>query len=493
MTTMDIKNHSAYELGKLIKTKKLSSPELTRYYLDAAKQDYNKDSGDETKINAFTEILEESAIKTAAEVQKKIDAGENLSPLSGVPMVLKDNICTVEGYTTAASKILSGYRSPFDADSVERLNAAGAVIIGKTNMDEFAMGSSNEKSCYGPVRNPLDLSLIPGGSSGGSAAAVAAGFAAYALGSDTGGSVRQPCSFTGLTGIKPTYGSVSRYGLIAHASSMDQIGPMAKDARDASIILSIISGRDERDSTSLIDDVFRPCGIVHPEPDTDNLKGKTIGIPHNYFELPELSEDIKTCVLNAAETMQMLGAEIRDITLPPLKDAYSAHAVLACAEAVSNLACFDGVKCGFRAEGANTIEEVYAKTRGEGFGAEVKRRLLIGYYVLSEKNYDTYFRQAQRVRSLVSRAYDKALESCDFILTPVSPFSPYKIGAKEKDSLKPNISDIYLVPSNLTGMPAATAPCGKDKSGMPIGMQLIGKPFSDMDLLHALWLKGDIS
>ena len=483
---MDIRKLTALELGKYIKERKISSPEAARLYLDAAKQDFDKPAGDREKINAYTEVLEESAMSAAAAVQAKIDKGEDLSPLAGVPMILKDNICATEGTTTAASKILGGFRSPFDADAVERLKGAGAVILGKANMDEFAMGSSTENSCYGPSRNPWNLKRVPGGSSGGSAAAVAAGLAPYALGSDTGGSVRQPCGFTGLTGIKPTYGSVSRYGLIAYASSLDQIGPIGADARDCAVILSIISGRDERDSTSSIDETFRPCGILHEKTNAGRLDGLRIGLPKSYFGLPALDSDIKACVLNAAETLRGLGAEVCEIDLPLLDYAVPAYLVIACAEAASNLARYDGVKYGYRSGSAATIEEVYAKTRGEGFGAEVKRRILFGYFVLSSENYETYFRQAQRVRGMIKRAYDKALEDCDHILTPVSPSSAYEAGVRICDPLEMYIGDIYTASLNLTGLPGAAAPCGFDVDGMPVGMQLIGKAYSDIAILDTL-------
>ena len=483
---MDIREYTALELGQLIKERKTSSPELTRIFLDAAKDDFDKPEGGGGKLNACTEVLEESAMSAAAAVQAGIDKGENYSPLAGVPVAIKDNICTVEGKTTAASKILAGFRSPFDADAAERLKGAGAVIIGKTNMDEFAMGSSTENSCYGPVRNPWDHSRVPGGSSGGSAAAVAAGMAPYALGSDTGGSVRQPCGFTGLTGIKPTYGSVSRYGLVAYASSLDQIGPMALDACDASVILSIISGRDGRDSTMSIEEPFKPCGVVHGAGEDARLDGCVIGLPESYFGLPALDGGIKANVLAAAETLRGLGAEVRDIDLPLLDYGVPAYLAIACAEAASNLARYDGVKYGYRAENAATIEDVYAKTRGEGFGDEAKRRILFGYFVLSSENFDKYFRQAQRVRGMIKRAYDEALEKCDFILTPVSPSSAYEIGVRISDPLEMYIGDIYTASLNLTGLPGAVAPCGFGKDGMPTGMQLVGKAFSDIEILDVI-------
>ena len=481
----NIRNLTALELGELIKNKKISSAEAAKIYLDAAKLDFDKLAGDETKINAFTEITEESALAAAEAVQKRIDKKELLSPLAGVPVLIKDNICSTEGYTTAASKILGGFRSPFDADAVTKLRAAGAVVIGKTNMDEFAMGSTTENSCYGFVRNPWDLSYVPGGSSGGSAAAVTAGLAPYALGSDTGGSVRQPCGFCNLTGIKPTYGSVSRYGLAAYASSLEQIGPMALDARDLAVSLSIISGRDERDSTSSIEKPFDFCDILHGS-GSDSLAGRIIGLPKSYFDLPELNENVKALVLEAADTMRSLGAEIREIELPLLEYGVPAYLVIACAEAGSNLARYDGVKYGHRSAPAETIEEVYSKSRGEGFGAEVKRRIIFGYFVLSSDNFDTYFLRAQKVRGMIQEAYNLALEDCDLILTPVSPTTAYGIGERTDDPISMYLGDIYTASLNLTGLPGAAAPCGFSKDGMPVGMQLIGKKFNDGVILDTI-------
>jgi len=473
---MNIREQTALELGDLIKKKEISSVEATKAFLEAAKHDLEKNSSDKTKINAFTEIYEESALDAAKVVQKRIDKGEALSPLAGVPIAIKDNICSTEGTTTAASKILGGFRSPFDADAVERLRAAGAVIIGKTNMDEFAMGSTTENSCYGAVRSPWNMEHVPGGSSGGSAAAVTAGLAPIALGSDTGGSVRQPCGFSNLTGLKPTYGSVSRYGLIAYASSLEQIGPMATTARDCEALFSVISGRDERDSTS-----EGSYGGVFSD-----LKKLKIGIPGNYFEYSDLDPCIKARVLEAADFFKKKGAEIIDINLPLLEYTIPAYLVISRAEACSNLARYDGVKYGYKAEGAKTIEEVYAKSRGEGFGDEVKRRVLFGYFVLSSENFDTYFLKAQKVRGLIIKEYEKALDSCDMLLTPVSPVPANKIGEHTDDPEKMYIDDIYTASLNLTGLPGAAAPCGFDKNGMPVGMQLIGKKNEDRLLLDTL-------
>jgi len=485
MFSSEIRDLSALELGSLIKEKKISSPEAVKTYIAAAKQDFEKPRDDETKINAFTEILEESALSAAEAVQKRIDKGETVSPLAGVPVAIKDNICDTDGTTTAASKILEGFRSPFDAYAVEKLKAAGAVIIGRTNMDEFAMGSTTENSCYGIARNPWNHNRTPGGSSGGSAAAVAAGFAPCSLGSDTGGSVRQPCGFCNLTGLKPTYGSVSRYGLVAHASSLEQIGPIARNARDLAAMLSVISGRDERDSTSYIKEPFDACGILHGDPG-GRLDGLAIGIPKSYFEFPGLNKEVRARVLGAAETFRSLGAEIREIELPLLEYALPVYLIIACAEAASNLARYDGVKYGYRSPGAKTIEEVYSKTRGEGFGDEVKRRILFGYFVLSSENYETYYKKALKARRMIKTAYDRALESCDLLLAPVSPATAYETGFRAEDPMEFYQGDIFTASLNLTGLPGAAAPCGFDEKGMPVGMQIVGKAFGDGLILDTI-------
>ena len=483
---MDIRDLTALELGNLIKEKKISSPEATKAYLDAANKDFGKAWGDEAKIGAYTELLEESALKAAADAQKKIDEGDFLSPLAGVPVAIKDNICTTEGETTAASKILGGFKSPFDADVCEKLKAAGAVVIGRTNMDEFAMGNTTENSFYGVTRNPWDLARVPGGSSGGSAAAVASGFAPYALGSDTGGSIRQPSGFCNLTGIKPTYGSVSRFGLAAHASSLDQIGPIAKDARDLAVILSVISGKDLRDSTTAMEEPFDFCGILHGKDAGGRLDGKKIGLPKNYLELPELSADVKAKVLEAADTLRSLGAEVREIELPLLEYAIPTYLVISCAEACSNMARYDGIEYGYRSPDAKTWEEVYSKTRGEGFGAEVKRRVLFGYFVLSSEQFDAYYRKALKARGMIKRAFEKALETNDLILSPVSPTSAFEIGRETEDPVEIYNGDIYTTSANLSGLPSAAAPCGFDGAGLPVGMQLIGKAFDDGLILDTI-------
>ncbi|MDR3363585.1 MAG: Asp-tRNA(Asn)/Glu-tRNA(Gln) amidotransferase subunit GatA [Clostridiales Family XIII bacterium] len=483
---MDLRTLTALELGALIKKKKVSSPEATRVFLDAARRDFDKSADDETKINAYTDLFEAEAMAQAEAVQERIDAGEYLSPLSGVPVALKDLICTKEGTTTAASKILGGFRAPYDAGAAERLKGAGAVILGKVNMDEFAMGGSTETSHYGITRNPWDTSRVPGGSSGGSAAAVAAGFAPYALGSDTGGSIRQPCSFCNLTGIKPTYGSVSRYGLMAYGSSLDQIGPLAKDARDCAVSLSIISGRDGRDSTSVMEEPFRFCDIIHGEFGDGRMGGLKIGVPANYFSMPGMKDDVRGAVLGAASVLRGLGADVEEFDLPMIDYAVPTYLIIACAEASSNLSRYDGVKYGYRSPGAKTIHDSFYRSRSEGFGTEVKRRIILGSFVLSSGYFDAYYKKALRVRGLIKSVFDEALEKYDIILAPVCPTVAYGIGGQIDDPLAMYLGDIYTTSVNLTGLPGAAAPCGFGEGGMPVGMQLIGKAYSEGLLLDTI-------
>ncbi|MDR0853540.1 MAG: Asp-tRNA(Asn)/Glu-tRNA(Gln) amidotransferase subunit GatA [Clostridiales Family XIII bacterium] len=480
---MDIRGLTGFELGKLIREKKISSPEATKVFLAAAKADFEKPTGDPTKINAFVSINEEEALAAAAAVQKKIDAGENLSPLAGVPMAVKDCICTTEGTTTAASKILEGYRSPYDATVTKKLKDAGAVILGKANMDEFAMGGSTETSYYGITRNPWDLSRVPGGSSGGSAAAVAAGFSPYAIGSDTGGSIRQPASFCNLTGVKPTYGSISRYGLLAYGSSLDQIGPLAKDARDCAAILSIISGPDKNDSTSVIDKPFEFEDLIAGKTDRKDLKDLKIGVPENYFDMPGMSDDVRYFVKSAAEAFKMTGATVERFELPMIDYAVPTYLIIACAEASSNLSRYDGVKYGYRSADAENIHDVYYMSRNEGFGTEVKRRIILGSFVLSSGYFDAYYKKALQVRGLIKKTFDEALEKYDVLLAPVCPTPAYEIGGQIKDPLAMYLGDIFTTSVNLTGLPAVAAPCGFGENQLPIGMQLIGRAFSEKTLL----------
>ncbi|MDR2162397.1 MAG: Asp-tRNA(Asn)/Glu-tRNA(Gln) amidotransferase subunit GatA [Clostridiales Family XIII bacterium] len=477
----DLRGLSALDIGNLIRDRKVSSPEVTRVFLDAALVDASKDPADDTKINAFVNIDEEDAMWRAEEVQRLIEAGDAPSPLAGVPMAMKDLICTKGGLTTAASKILGGFRPPYDATVAEKLHAAGAVVLGKANMDEFAMGSSTETSYYGVCRNPVDTSRVPGGSSGGSAAAVAAGLAPYATGSDTGGSIRQPCSFCGITGVKPTYGSVSRYGLMAFASSLDQIGPMARTARDCAVALSIMSGPDGRDSTSVMDAPFDVCKAIRGKYDISKMK---IGLPRNYFA-EGLADDVGAAVLDAAGRFEALGAVVEEFDLPLIEYAVPVYLIVACAEASSNLSRYDGVKYGYRSPNASDIRGEYYVTRSEGFGTEVKRRIMLGSFVLSSGHFDAYYKKALRVRSLIKAEFDKAFGKYDFILSPICPTVAFRIGEQIGDPLAMYLGDIYTVSVNLVGAPAVALPCGTGEGGMPVGMQLIGPGFSDPMLLGA--------
>lgn len=480
----ELRTKSAFEIGRLIRDKQISSPEVTRVFLDAAKADFSKAVGADDKINAFTDLTEEYAMHRAEEIQKQIETGENLSPFSGVPVAIKDCICTTNGTTTASSKILEGYVSPYDAEVVRRLNAAGTVMIGKVNMDEFAMGGSTETSHYGITRNPWDLSRVPGGSSGGSAASVAAGFAAFALGSDTGGSIRQPCSFNNLTGVKPTYGSVSRYGLMAYGSSLDQIGPLCHDVRDAAAVLSIISGPDKRDSTNIMDESFELCSVIHHFENVADkpLKGLKIGLPTNYLEMDGLAHDVRETIIQARNKYKELGAEIIDFELPLIDYAVPTYLIVSAAEASSNLSRYDGVKYGYRADGDDLLD-VYYNTRSEGFGTEVKRRIMLGSFVLSSGYFDAYYKKALKVRALIKQAFDEALSKVDVILSPVCPTEAYEIGGQIKDPIAMYLGDIYTTSVNLTGLPAVSLPAGFSNNNLPIGMQLIGKTLSEEKLL----------
>jgi aspartyl-tRNA(Asn)/glutamyl-tRNA(Gln) amidotransferase subunit A len=398
--------------------------------------------------------------------------------LRGLAIAVKDNICTKGLQTTCGSRILHNYRAQYDATAIKRLNDAGAIVVGKTNMDEFAMGSSNESSAFGPVRNPWDITRVPGGSSGGSAVAVASGVVRAALGSETGGSVRQPASLCGIVGLKPTYGRISRYGLVAFASSLDNIGIFGQTVKDVGEVLTVISGRDEMDSTS---------GDV-PVPDytstLDNeIRGKKIGVPREFFG-EGLQDEVRDAVERSIENFRTLGAEIVDVELPYAKFGIAVYYIIATAEASSNLARFDGVRYGFRAEDAAALRQMYSKTREEGFGAEVKRRIMLGTYVLSSGYYDAYYSKAQKVRALVKRDYEKAFGSCDAILTPTSPSVAFKIGEKSEDPLAMYLNDVYTVSANLAGTPAISVPCGLSNDGLPIGSQLIGNFWSEGLLLN---------
>lgn len=477
--TSEIREMTALEIGEKIKSRQISCAETVRSYLDAIREEGNT-------VNAYISVMEEEALKQADAVQSRIDRGERLSLLAGVPVAVKDNICTKGTKTTAASRMLDNFIPPYNATVIEKLKQAGAVIIGKTNLDEFAMGGSTETSYYDIARNPWDIERVPGGSSGGSAAAVAAKLAPYALGSDTGGSIRQPCSFCNLTGIKPTYGSVSRYGLMAYASSLDQIGTIGRNVRDCAEALSVISGYDPGDSTSVMKKPFEFSGVFRRDPDR-NLSGLKIGLPKNYFETG-ISGEVKNSVLEAAKTFEKLGAAVEEFEIPTVDYAVPAYYIIACAEASSNLSRYDGIKYGFRSENARDLTEIFYKSRSEGFGKEVKRRIMLGSFVLSSGYFDAYYKKALQVRGLIKNSFDEAFSRYDTILSPVSPTTAYRIGEQIEDPLAMYMADIYTVSVNLSGLPAVALPCGFGRDGMPVGMQLIGKAFSEEVLVKAAFV-----
>ena len=427
-----------------------------------------------SRLNAFLTVAGERALDRAHAIDRDHHAG----PLAGVPIALKDNIMTRGVETTAASKMLRSFVPPYDATVVRRLEAAGAVFIGKTNLDEFAMGSSTENSAFGPSRNPWNPDHISGGSSGGSAVAVAAGFAAIGLGSDTGGSIRQPASLCGIAGLKPTYGRVSRYGLIAFASSLDQIGPMARTAYDAALALSALAGADPYDSTASQEPAADYVGAL-----TGDIRGVRLGVPRSMLE-HGVDNAVRECFYGALDILRARGAELVDIDLPHAPYAISTYYVVATAEASSNLARYDGVRYGFRAEGARNLREMYEKTRSQGFGPEVKRRIMLGTYVLSAGYYDAYYLKAQQVRTLIRRDYDTAFETVDAVVMPTSPTAAFRIGEKMEDPLSLYLTDVFTVSANLAGLPALSVPCGLTPNNLPIGLQLTGKPFDEATLLR---------
>ena len=425
-------------------------------------------------LNSFLSIERDASLLRAATLDADNDGGD----LKGVAVAVKDNVCTKGMRTSCGSQILHNYKAQYDATVIKRLNDAGAIIVGKTNMDEFAMGSSNESSAFGPVKNPWDITRVPGGSSGGSAVAVASGVVRAALGSETGGSVRQPASLCGIVGFKPTYGRISRYGLVAFASSLDNIGVFGRNCRDVAGVLGVIAGRDECDATSA--DVPVPDYVSTINSD---IEGKRIGVPRTLFG-DGLDDDVRESVESAIEDYRSLGAEIVEVELPHAKYGIAVYYIIATAEASSNLARYDGVRYGFRAEEAEELRTMYSKTREEGFGAEVKRRIMLGTYVLSSGYYDAYYSKAQKVRALLRRDYAEAFAKCDAIITPTSPSVAFKIGERSDDPLAMYLSDIYTVSANLAGVPAISVPCGLSKDGLPIGLQLIGNYWSEASLLN---------
>lgn len=471
---MSIMSLTAVELGRKIKTGEISVQEAAKAALDAIEKK-------ETSVHSFVTVDYDGALARAKEVQKQINEGSLTGPLAGVPVAVKDNMCTEGMLTTCSSKILGNFIPTYTAEAVRNLEKAGAVIIGKTNMDEFAMGSTTETSAFGETKNPWNLEHVPGGSSGGSCAAVAAEECSYALGSDTGGSIRQPSAFCGVTGIKPTYGTVSRYGLIAYGSSLDQIGPIAKDVTDCATILEAIASHDTKDSTSVKREDYRFTEALK-----DDVKGMKIGIPRDYFG-DGLDPEIRQTVLSAAETLKEKGAVMEEFDLSLVEYAIPAYYVIACAEASSNLARFDGVKYGYRAKEYEGLHNMYKKTRSEGFGAEVKRRIMLGSFVLSSGYYDAYYLKALRTKALIKQAFDRAFAKYDVILGPAAPTTAPRLGESLSDPLKMYLGDIYTVSVNLAGLPGISLPCGKDKNGLPIGLQLIGDCFKEKNIIRAAY------
>ncbi|MFH2012185.1 MAG: Asp-tRNA(Asn)/Glu-tRNA(Gln) amidotransferase subunit GatA [Pseudomonadota bacterium] len=470
---MELYRLTIHELQEMLRKRELTSTDITESV-------FNRIEEVDGKTKAFISVMKEDGLKQAERSDRIIDEGKQ-HKLTGIPLAIKDNMCIKGIKTTCGSRMLANYVPPYDGTVIERLKEHLPVFIGKTNMDEFAMGSSTETSYFGVTRNPWDLERIPGGSSGGSASAVAADECIAALGSDTGGSIRQPAACCGIVGLKPTYGRVSRFGLIAFASSLDQIGPMTKDVRDCSILLSIISGNDKLDSTSIDVDV----------PDYEknlgrDIKGVKIGIPKEYF-IEGVDPEVEKSVWNAVKELQKLGATLKEVSLPHSEYAVATYYLIAPAEASSNLARYDGVKYGYRAQGAKGLMEMYAQTRSQGFGQEVKRRIMLGTYALSAGYYDAYYKKASQVRTLIKRDFDETFKECDVLVTPTIPTPAFKIGEKTEEPLQMYLSDVFTIPANLAGIPGISIPCGFSKEGLPIGLQLLGKHFDEETLLQVAY------
>ena len=459
------------KIHDLLTSKQISCKELTEKYLSSI-------NSDNAELNAYVNVTADEALAQAEKVDAKLSKGEEIGLLEGVPMTVKDNISTKGIETTCCSKILTGYKPIYNATVWEKLQNDGAVMLGKTNMDEFAMGSSCETSYFGGATNPFNTNHCAGGSSGGVASAVGGNIAAYGLGSDTGGSIRQPASFCGMVGLKPTYGAVSRYGLIAYASSLDQIGPITKTVEDAAIVYDAISDYDPKDSTSQGRKGENTFDTVN-----NDIKGMKIGIAREYLE--GVRDDVKEAVLNAVKVYESLGAEVVYFDMPALKFALPVYYIIACAEASSNLGRYDGIRYGFKTEHYNGTHDMMCRTRSEGFGAEVKRRILLGTYVLSAGYYDAYYKKAQNLRGTIVKAFDDAFTKCDFILAPTVPMTAFEMGHAVSDSIETYLTDICTVPVNIAGLPAVSVPCGFNDKGMPIGMQLIGNKFREATILNA--------
>ncbi len=471
---MDFRGATAYTLRDEIAAGRVTSVGVTEAIFHEVEQ---RDG----ELNAYISLMAESALEKAREVDERAKRGDALGPLAGIPVAVKDIICTKGTRTTCGSRMLESFVPPYDATVIGKLRAADAVLIGKTNMDEFGMGSSTETSYFGPTRNPHDPSRVPGGSSGGSAAALASDEAILALGSDTGGSIRQPASFCGVVGLKPTYGRVSRFGLVAYASSLDQIGPMARNVRDCALLMGVLAGYDPKDSTAV--DAEVPDLLTGLD---KGIAGIRIGLPKECYS-EGLDEAVKSAVLGMVERLKASGAKVSEVSLPHTEVAIATYYILAMAEASANLARYDGVKYGFRAEGTKNLFDMYCRTRSEGFGDEVKRRIMLGTYTLSAGYYDAYYRKAQKVRTLIARDFEQALERCDVLITPTSPTVAFKLGEKLDDPLQMYLSDIYTISANLAGLPALSVPCGVASEGLPIGLQIFGRPFEEGTVLRAAY------
>ncbi len=474
MSAQPIHLRTLSALAKGLKQREFSSVEVAKTYLDRV------DAG-QPQLNAFITVTRDAALAAAAVADQRLAAGEG-GALTGLPIVHKDIFCTDGVLTTCGSRMLSNFVAPYDATVVERLRGAGTVMLGKANMDEFAMGSSNETTHFGPVHNPWDLERIPGGSSGGSAASVAAGFCVGALGTDTGGSIRQPASHCNIVGLKPTYGRVSRYGVIAFASSLDQVGPMARTVKDTAHLLTAISGHDEHDSTSLPNEVPNYAAMLK----LGKLDGVTLGIPKQYLQVAKkgLDPEVLSAFEKAVDTFKKLGAKIVDVSLPNADFAIATYYILAPAEASSNLARFDGVRFGPRDMNVKSLIELYEKSRGAGYGLEVKRRIMLGTYVLSAGYYDAFYLKAQKVRQLIRQDFDQAFKQCDALISPVTPTPPFKIGEKMSDPMQMYLSDIFTIAVNLAGIPGLSVPCGFSQNRLPIGLQIMGNHFSEDKILN---------
>lgn len=471
---MEVTELTVHELQEKIKNKELTITQITNSYIERIKEK-------EKDVQAFVTVIDNDAKKQALEIEEKANKGEIKGDFVGIPIGIKDNICTKGIKTTCSSKMLENFISPYDATVMEKINQENMINLGKLNMDEFAMGGSTEYSYFKKTRNPWNLNKVPGGSSGGSAAAVASNMVPWALGSDTGGSIREPASFCGVVGLKPTYGLVSRYGVVAFASSLDQIGPITKDVTDSAMLLNIIAGHDEKDTTSSDREK-----IDYTRGLKNDIKGLKIGVPKEFFG-EGINQEVKETLENAIETYKKLGAEIEEFSLDIAKYSLASYYIIACAEASSNLGRFDGIRYGYRTPEFSNLKELYTKSRSEGFGAEVKRRIILGTYVLSSGYYDAYYKKAQQVRTLVINEFNKGFEKYDVILTPTSPTVAFDIGSKSSNPLEMYLADICTVSVNIAGLPGISIPCGIDKQGMPIGMQLIGNKFCEETILNAAY------